>query len=133
MLKVVGRMASVRRARLYACACVRRFWHMLGKRARGREAVETAESYADGRATKEQLRRARRRAAGAVRVYPTLVYRPADWVAAAATYSASVDVLDYLPNIEHRLSHALEQPAEAAEGRAYRAALFRCAFGTPFR
>jgi hypothetical protein len=51
------RLNSGRRLlRLYACACCRQVWHLLG--AEGRAAVEVAERYADGRASKADLRQA---------------------------------------------------------------------------
>lgn len=41
-----------RKARLFACACVREHWRLLG--AECQRAVETAEAFADGEATKEE-------------------------------------------------------------------------------
>lgn len=47
-------LGSQRRARLFACACCRRVWHLLQLEA-ARRIVELAEEYADGEATAEQL------------------------------------------------------------------------------
>jgi hypothetical protein len=45
-----------RQLRLFACACCRQVWHLLGDE--GRAAVEAAEGYADDRATPDDLRKA---------------------------------------------------------------------------
>jgi hypothetical protein len=62
---VLGIQPQVRRdrkARLFGCACCRRVWHLLGSEPCCRKAVETAEQYADGEASREQLRAARQAA-----------------------------------------------------------------------
>jgi hypothetical protein len=43
-----------RRARLFACWCVRQIWHRL-EDSRSRNAVEVAERYAEGKASKKEL------------------------------------------------------------------------------
>jgi len=42
-----------RKLRLFACACCRRFWPLLSDESR--EALEIAERYADGKASKKDL------------------------------------------------------------------------------
>jgi hypothetical protein len=53
-------LGSERKLRLFSCACVRRAWRLLTDV--GRQAVEAAEAYADGRIGVETLRLARRAA-----------------------------------------------------------------------
>jgi hypothetical protein len=53
---LLGRLSD-RRCRLFACACSRRVLHLLSC-AGGARAVEAGELYADGRATREELRAA---------------------------------------------------------------------------
>jgi hypothetical protein len=52
-LKRMGELDD-RRARLFACWCVRQVWHLLTD-IRSRNAVEVAERYAEGKASKEEL------------------------------------------------------------------------------
>jgi hypothetical protein len=54
MWKLLHGKASVRKARLFACACCRRVWHLLGE-GPSRDAVLTAERFADGQATRDEL------------------------------------------------------------------------------
>ena len=57
MLELLWSTASDRQLRLFACGCARRVWHLLAD-APSREAVETAERFADGLADLAELRRA---------------------------------------------------------------------------
>ncbi len=51
MLLFLGGRASARQLRLFACACVRRIWHLLSD-ARSREVVEVTERHVEGRASR---------------------------------------------------------------------------------
>jgi hypothetical protein len=66
MLQFLRGKASDRVLRLFACACCRLVWELIGES--GRETVEIAEQYAHGRATRAELAAARKRAASAKRV-----------------------------------------------------------------
>jgi hypothetical protein len=59
MLTYLGARASVRKRRLFACACVRRIWPLLTDR-RLRRAVRRAERFADGQASEEEMQSALR-------------------------------------------------------------------------
>src|SRR5262245_20102848 len=57
MLDYLGRQASNRKRRLFACACYRHVPRLL-RDERCRHAVTVTERYADGKATKEELNKA---------------------------------------------------------------------------
>lgn len=57
MLKFVLEHTTERKLRLFACACCRQIWHLLGNK-RSRFAVETTEKYADNLATYKELGKA---------------------------------------------------------------------------
>jgi hypothetical protein len=142
MLDFLRGTASERKLRLFACACVRRAWHLLTDT--GRQAVEAAEVYADGMIGKEPLQAVRRAA-----------YEPiADSIAVAemtwalgtplsppeSAADAALGACDDMGNDSGRSIaplHAAER-AQAALGwtraeSATQAALLRDVLGNPFR
>lgn len=65
ILDAFGAMMSERKLRLFAIACCRRVWSLIGEK--GRRGVEIAEQYADGNRCQRTLRRAWRAAQGEAR------------------------------------------------------------------
>ncbi len=89
LLESLGDRVSARKLRLFACACCRRIWPLLSD-APSREAIEVAERFADGLATKAELMAAREAAAQAPAPAAAQVAgRDARWAATWAAAGAS--------------------------------------------
>src|SRR5262245_7292301 len=84
MLSFLGARLSERKRRLFAVACCRRIWHMF-VREESRQAVETAERYAEGMGEAKELAAAHNLASLAVRECPEWFHARAALAAADAT------------------------------------------------
>jgi hypothetical protein len=131
MLNYLDNKASNRKLRLFACACCRRFWHLLTEELR--KAVEVGENFADGLASAEELDAASGASGngGAVEA--------ATWTAtkaqssAAAMYAIAFDHRYPAPDMPeptaaHHRAAAYKAARGAAEGSAI--ALAKAAMGS---
>jgi hypothetical protein len=145
MLEFLRGRASERKLRLFACACVRRVWHLLAD-ARSRRAVEVAERYADGQADAEDLRLAvigAENVADALAGSATTVVQEAQASAAFAAFNTTLPAetaADYsAANVGSAAYHAATAagaPSAASARNAERAGqshLLRDIFGNPLR
>jgi hypothetical protein len=144
-----------RKRRLLACACCRSIWHGLFSED-SRRAVEIAEQYADGLATRSKLAMAQARAdAIAIRDGDGLGHlRPgtpehrtvsmawnAAWAAASAAYiqdRGGMEVcVTYTSPLDNALNYASQfRDSESKDGKAeqqVQCCIFRDIFGNPFR
>jgi hypothetical protein len=127
---------SQRKARLFAVACCRRLWHLLEDKG-SREAVETAERYAEGEASDRELTTARNVAFMATRALDRSVGL---YDAHAVNLARVADTVCCQPAADIAQA-AAEQTANSHDGdrarrrkRARQAALLRDIFGPlPFR
>jgi hypothetical protein len=137
MLEFLRRTISKRRLRLFACASCRRLWRLFEGEERTRAAVYISERYADGLATWDELKAARRGARHCE--YATAMWSAFDAAkntAASATYEAGLRAVEsdggdpILAGIPLNTPAALRLREEESRGQC---ALLRDIAGNPFR
>jgi hypothetical protein len=126
MLSLLRDRTPDRKYRLYSCAACRSKWHWFDGDEGSRQAIEVAERYADGEASKAALAKATKALprGGGVALHVTL----------ADGSSGALNVADVMVGeaVSECLGEDEHQDAKNAENTA-QARLVRCIFGNPFR
>ena len=118
--------ASERKLRLYGCACCRQVWHQMTSK-RSRNAVDTAERYANGECDRATLQRAQRAANAVCNTRQYLDY-DMDW---SQSHAANLVALVNAGNAAMGASSAIR--SRAGKGSRVQSHLLRDIFGNPFR
>jgi hypothetical protein len=132
MLGFLQGKASDRKLRLFAVACCRRIWNKLTLKP-VRQAVETAEHYADGAVTDEELNQAHRK--GIVAFTGTL-YRNVTKMAGNAAWAIKMRSMGLAVNTAHAPPFQIELFDELGKDeflKAFCPALLRDIIGNPCR
>jgi hypothetical protein len=139
MLEFLRDKASDRKLRLFACACCRRIWQLL-RDGRSRRVVEAAERFVDGKAHKNEWRRATLQAKAVSEELHAKALSEETPASKARYYAAAAAFLLTLKNISPRGSADWAAAATyfhlgstMATHEAAQAPLLRCIAGNPFR
>jgi hypothetical protein len=131
MLRSIPKQPSDRKLRLLACACCRHFQEFLTEKHFS-EAIEIAESFADGKSSKAALKRARQSVQAVRHALPAnSTKNRVEWVALwLVEVSASENAFGQVAGeIQRFVSEGLLKPREQAPA----ASLLRCILGNPFQ
>lgn len=135
MLKFLGKKYSPRKLRLFAVACCRTVWHMLGDA--GHRAVEGAESFAEGRGSRQDLYESGDAALTEERPFPVPsgYDSPASSVALWSPLKAAMETSAYAGGwtVGVKRRNQTEWDRRFAAARAQHCRLLREIVGNPFR
>jgi hypothetical protein len=148
MLVFLRDKVSERKLRLFAVACCRRIWNLIPDKP-GHKAVEQAERYADGVASRQQLARARWACSPRAHLSRPPSERDHNWLAMLAVLACvsndvgNVEAVAMASAMAHADSLLVDAPAtpttysqrqkHRAQEHSYQASLLREVVGNPFR
>jgi hypothetical protein len=137
MLEHVSGWASDRKLRLFAVGCCRLLWKSFPGESRMRQVVFVSERYADGLATREELKAARKNARHCeVATARPGAYQAAVETASATTYEARLRAIDdqgFDPVLTGQRTDTPAANRLARQQSAAQCALLRDIFGDPFQ
>lgn len=130
LLIALHQKASERKTRLFCCACARRVWDRLAGAKGSCQAVEVAESFADGQATREELEVAWQQAQADIEGTTQRTKKQARRASAWCAHP-TIDVLSVARSVAWGAAYARPRPKGAE--RISQVHLIRDIFSNPFR